>query len=425
MEKVDFILQGAKQLVTCAGYGKPKRGSAMQDVGIISDGALAVEAGKIVALGTTAEVRDQFNARRIVDVGDRTVCPGFVDPHTHLVFGGDRVAEFEMRIKGASYMEIMEAGGGIISTMKATREMPLRRLVEQSLRRLKYMFDMGTTTIEVKTGYGLDTASELKMLQVIADLDVQHPADVIPTFLGAHAVPPEFKGRTDDYVNLVINEMLPVVQTAVKDARINRLPFCDVFCEENAFDLEQTRKILEAGRKFEFPIKIHADEFNNLGGVGLAIEMDAVSVDHLDVTNPDEIKKLAESFTVAVLLPAVNFNLGSSKFADARAMIDAGVTLALATDYNPGSAPCLSMPLTMAIACRYQRITPAEALNACTINAAWAIGMGNRVGSLEVGKQADILILDVPDYRHLSYQFGVNLVNRVIKKGKIVVDHER
>ena len=419
--KVDLLVQRANQLVTCASSNGPKRGSAMADVGLIPDGAVAVADGRIVAVGPTDDVLAEYSARRMVDASGKVVCPGFIDAHTHVVYAGDRVAEFEMRIQGATYMEIMQAGGGIVSTTQATRAATVEELVAESRARLDTMLTLGTTTAEVKTGYGLNPQSELKMLQATAALDAAHPADLVPTFLGAHAVPSAYTGRTGEYVDVVISEMLPQVAEWYHQSSFapRRVPlFCDVFCEAGVFDQDQSRRVLEAGSSHGLPAKIHADEFKTLGGVALAVALGAVSADHLDVTPPAEIEALAASPTVGVVLPAVNFNLGSSHFADARAMIDAGVALALATDINPGSAPCPSMPLAMAIACRYQRLLPAEALNASTINAAYAIGLGDRTGSIEVGKQADLLIVNAPDYRHLAYQYGANLVERVIKRGQ-------
>ncbi len=420
--KVDLLVYNASQLVTCASANGPKRRGAMADIGLIPDGAVAVTDGEIVAVGSTRDVRAEYSAREAVNANGKVVCPGFVDSHTHVVYAGDRVAEFEMRAQGATYMEIMEAGGGIVGTTKATRSATVEELVAASRPRLDTMLTLGTTTAEVKTGYGLDARGELKMLQAIAALDATHPTDLVPTFLGAHAVPPEYGGRADAYADVVIHEMLPPVAEWYRQSRFvsRHVPlFCDVFCEAGVFDRDQSRRILEAGLSHALPAKIHADEFQTLGGVALAVELGAVSADHLDVTPGEEIEVLATSVTVGVVLPVVNFNLGGSHFADARAMIDAGVALALATDINPGSAPCPSMPLVMAIACRYQRTLPAEALNASTINAAYAIGLGDRVGSIEVGKQADLLVVNAPDYRHLAYQFGANLVERVIKRGQL------
>jgi imidazolonepropionase len=403
----------------------------MADVGLMVNGAVAIADGEIVAVGSSPDLLADFSARETIDASGKVVCPGLVDPHTHMVYAGDRVNEFELRIRGASYMEIMQAGGGIVSTMRATRAATVEQLAAESRPRLDAMLALGTTTVEIKTGYGLDTESELKILQAIADLAApstssgrsSSPLDLVPTFLGAHALPPEYKDHTDEYVNLVIEEMLPAVAEWVERSRFNvqgSTLFCDVFCEANVFDREQSRRVLEAGLALGLPPKLHADEFVNLGGVSLAVELGAVSVDHLDVTPADEVEALAGSNTVGVVLPAVNFNLGSTHFANARAMIDAGVALALATDINPGSAPCPSMPLVMAMACRYQRLLPAEVMNASTINAAYAVGLGNRVGSLEVGKQADVLVVNAPDYRYLAYQFGGNLVERIIKRGQLL-----
>ncbi len=420
---VDILIHSASQLVTCASPGGPKRGAALAEVGLMTDGAMAVADGEIVAVGPTSELRADYTAPETIDATGKVVCPGFVDPHTHVVYAGDRTAEFELRIRGATYMEIMAAGGGIVSTMAATRAASVTQLVTESRPRLDTMLALGTTTVEVKSGYGLNTTSELNMLRAIAALDANHPADLIPTFLGAHAMPPEYKDRPDEYVDLVIDEMLPAAADWYENSKLktqNSKLFCDVFCEAGVFDRAQSQRVLQAGLSLGMPAKIHADEFKTLGGVALAVELGAVSADHLDVTPPEEIEALAAADTVGVILPAVNFNLGSSHFAPARAMVEAGVALALATDINPGSAPCPSMPLVMALACRYQRLLPAEALNASTINAAYAIGLGERLGSLEAGKQADVLIVKAPDYRHLAYQFGFNLVERVIKRGRVL-----
>ena len=423
---IDLLILHAQQLVTCASDG-PKRGEAMTDVGLIGDGAVAVQDGEIVAAGPTADLLARYDARTIIDAAGKVVTPGFVDAHTHVVYAGDRVAEFEMRIQGATYMEIMAAGGGIISTMRAVREATPEQLAAETRRRLDEMLMLGTTTTEVKTGYGLSTEAELKLLQAIEQLHNTHPMTLIPTFLGAHAVPPEYKGRTDDYVDRVIGEMIPAAAAwyeASPFARERSPFFCDVFCEAGVFDVAQSRRVLEAGLARNMLPKLHADEFENLGGVTLAVELGATSVDHLDVTPPEEVARLADSDTVGVVIPAVNFNLGSCHFADARGLVDAGVALALATDINPGSAPTPSMPMVMAIATRYQKLLPAEVLNASTINAAYAIGMGDRIGSLQAGKRADILILDTADYRHLAYEFGKNFVETVIKDGQVVVGNQ-
>lgn len=421
---IDLLIHNASQLITCAGPG-PKRGASMQEVGLIPGGAVAVSDGVIVAVGPSADLRADYPANQMIDAADKVVCPGFVDGHTHAVYIGDRVGEFEQRLRGATYLEILQAGGGILNTVRATRAASLEQLVSESRRRLDAMLRLGTTTVEIKTGYGLDTASEIKMLRAVERLAQAHPLDLIPTWLGAHAVPPEYCDLPDAYVDLLVDEMLPAVldwyqHSPLSTCSLSAL-FCDVFCEQGAFDLAQSRRVLEAARAFGLPLKVHADEFTALGGVGLAAELDAVSVDHLDVTPPGEVAQLARSGTVGVILPPVNLHLGGAHWADARGMVDAGVALALATDLNPGSAPCPSMPLAMALACRYGRLSPAEALNAATLNAAYAVGLGDRLGSLEPGKQADLLIVDAPDYRYLTYWLGENLVERVIKWGRVVV----
>ena len=422
MVEADLLIHSAAQVVTCAS-DVPKRRAAMQDVGLISDGAVVVQDGRILAIGPTESIRERYTARLTIDASGKVVCPGFVDPHTHVVYAGDRLNEFEQRIRGATYLEIMAAGGGIVSTMRATRGASVEELVESTLPRLEMMLRLGTTTAEVKTGYGLDLASELKMLAAIAALDLAQPIDLVPTFMPVHAVPPEFNGRSNAYIEWVINEMIPAAAAwyrASHFAEMGRPFFCDVFCEQNAFDLDQSRRVLQAGIAHGLPAKIHADEFTSLGGVGLAVALAATSVDHLDVTTAADIALLAESDVVGIVLPAVNFNLGSHEFADARALIDAGAAIALSTDINPGSAPCPSVPLVMAIATRYQRLLPAEAVNAATINAAFGVGLAAAIGSLEPGKQADLLLLNCTDYRQLAYQFGGNLVGMVVKNGRIL-----
>jgi len=415
--KTDLIIYNS-QLVTCASNGKPKRAQEMQNVGLLENGAVALLDGKIAAVGKSDEILRGFEASTMIDANQKVVCPAFVECHTHIVFAGDRINEFELRIKGASYLEIMEAGGGIVSTMRQTREASLAELVKQSRRRLDQLLDLGVTTCEVKTGYGLDTETELKMLEAIFELDKSHEIDLLPTFLAAHAVPPEFKENSDEYVNLICEEMLPLVNSKFQISDFKSQIFVDVFCEKNAFNLEQSRRVLETAKSLGFRLKAHVDEFTNLGGAQMAIELGAVSIDHLDAISDAEIQLLANSKTIGVVTPTVNFNFGSTKFANARKMIDAGCAIALSTDFNPGSAPCPSLPNAMAIACRYQKLLPSEVLNAATINAAFAVGLGDKIGSIEVGKQADILILDAKDYRQLAYEFGGNCIQKVIKKGK-------
>ena len=422
--KVDLILHNASQLVTCSSPGGPKRGDAMRDVGLIENGAVAVTDTKITAVGTSVEIVGEYNSDTMIDAGGRVVCPGFVDPHTHIVFAGNRLDEFELKIKGAGYLEILASGGGIISTVGKTREASLEDLVSQSRTRLDKMLACGTTTCEIKTGYGLDTETELKMLAVIEELDRAHPVDLVPTFLAAHAVPPEFKGDTDGYVDLICREMLPAAwDWYARSTFSSRTPFfADVFCEKNAFDVGQSKRVLETAKGLGFALKAHVDEFTNLGGSRLAIGLGAVSIDHLDAISDEEIRVLAGSNTVGIVTPTVNFNFGSSDFAGARKLVDAGCAIALSTDYNPGSAPCPSQPMAMAIACRYQKLLPAEALNASTINAAYAIGLGHRSGSIEVGKAADLVVLDSRDHREICYEFGGAPAVIVVKNGKRVFE---
>jgi len=397
----------------------------MNELGLIEDGAVAVSRGLVTLVGTTEEVLAQTEAEEMLDASNRVVMPGFVDPHTHLVFAGSREDEFESRLRGTTYMEIMAAGGGIMSTVRATRVATLPQLIAQSRGRLDRMLAHGTTTAEAKSGYGLNVDDELKMLEAIRQLDATHPVDLVPTFLGAHAVPVEFKGRADEYVEVVINEMLPLAERELREnasgASAPSMPFfCDVFCEEGVFSVGQSRRILERARELGFGLKVHADEFKPLGGTRLAVELGAVSADHLVCTPVDEIEALAGSDTIAVSLPGTPFGLGHHEYTPARQIIEAGGALALATDLNPGTCYCESMQIIIALACRYMRLTPAEAIAATTLNAAHALGLGDRVGSLETGKRADILVLDIPNYRHLGYHFGVNLVERVIKSGQLL-----
>ena len=420
----DLIVTNIGQLITCASPDGPKRGEAMRDVGLIEDGAVAISEGKFGGVGYSAEVLRNFESNSIIDAAGRVVCPGFVDPHTHLVFAGHRLDEFELKIKGADYLEILAGGGGIISTVGKTREASFDDLVSQSRTRLDKMLACGTTTCEIKTGYGLDTETELKMLAAIEELDKTHPIDIVPTFLAAHAVPPEFKGDTDGYVDLICREMLPAAWYWYTSSTFSgRTPFfADVFCEKSAFDVGQSRRVLETAKGLGFALKAHVDEFTNLGGSRLAIEMGAASIDHLDAISEEEIDMLAGSETVGIVTPTVNFNFGSCDFADARKLVDAGCAIALSTDYNPGSAPCPSQPMAMAIACRYQKLLPAEALNSATINAAYAIGLGDLVGSIEVGKAADLIVLDSSDHREICYEFGGAPVAIVVKNGREVFE---
>jgi len=422
-----MLIHSASQLLTIP--GPAQRGHALGNLGIIEDGAVLIENERISAVGHSDELRSAFPHEEQFSANGRVIMPGFVDPHTHLVWAGDRAAEFEMRLQGKTYLEIMEAGGGIVSTVRKTRQASIEQLLKETRPRLQRMFAYGTTTAEAKTGYGLETETELKMLQTILVLDAEGPIDLIPTFLGAHAIPAEYKNNSEGYTDLVCNDMLPSLKNWLKNktpnSPISQLPFVDVFCETGAFSLDQSRQILETAKNLGFPLKIHADEFDNLGGASLAAELGAVSADHLVVTSAENIAALGKSDTVAVSLPCTPFGLAEGHYTPAQDLLDANAILAIATDINPGTAWNESMQFAIALACRYMKLTPAQAIVAATLNAAVAIGVDQCVGSLSPGKHADLLILDVPDYRHLGYRFGTNLVHTVIKKGHIYEDPRR
>ncbi len=414
---IDLLIHSANQVLTLAGDA-PRRGATQSELAIVSNGAVAISGETIVAVGDTPDLLALAETRtRKIDARGKIVLPGFVDAHTHVVFAGDRADEFDLRLRGATYLDIQKAGGGIMSTVRATRAASLEELAAQTRRRLDSMLAHGTTTAEVKTGYGLDTPSEIKMLDAIAALDAGHALDLVATFLGAHVVPAEFKGREKSYVDLVVEEMLPAVQSRSKSpAKV----FCDVFCDDGAFTLEQTRKVLTRAKELGFGLRVHADEFANLGAASLAAELGAASADHLMVTRRDEMRAMARAGVVAVLLPGTTFGLGKMNFADGRAFVEENVPVALGSDINPGTCWCESMPFILALACRYEKLTPAEAIVAATINAAASLGIAEQIGSLAPSKFADILIADVPDYRQLAYRFGANPIELVIKRGRVV-----
>jgi imidazolonepropionase len=419
MEQVDLLIHSASQVCVVPGPSGPQRGEALGELGLIRDGAVAVKNGRIHAVGPTATLRQQLQAKTEIDAGGQAVIPGFVDPHSHIPWYGNRAHEFEQRVAGASYMEIMAAGGGIMSTVRATRQASLDDLVADNLPRLQRMMAYGTTSVECKTGYGLDTATEIKQLEAIMALHEAQPLDLTPTFLPAHAVPTG--QQTEAFVAQVIEEILPTGAAWMQQRGVTL--FCDVFCEEGVFDVDQTRRILETARDLGYLLKVHADEFAGLGGTKLAVELGAVSADHLVQTPDADIAALGAGETIAVALPGTPFGLGHHDYTPAAKILAAGGALALATDCNPGTCWCESMQMVIALACRYLGLTQAQALVAGTLNAAHAIGRGHEVGSLEPGKQADVLLLHVNDYRQLGYRFGTNLVERVIKRGMIVVDN--
>ncbi|MFO8035820.1 MAG: imidazolonepropionase [Anaerolineales bacterium] len=411
-----MLIHSASQLITCP--GGPQRGRDLGELGIISGGAVLIEEGLIVETGPSSRLLTNYPHQERIDAQGRVVMPGFVDPHTHVLWAGDRALEFEMRLQGKSYLEIMEAGGGIVSTVRATRKASLEELKSQTRDRLRRIFAHGTTTLEGKTGYGLEMETEFRSLRAYLELDEEVPQDLVITFLGAHAIPPEYEGDPDGYTDLVCQDMLPRLQTWWPEHTPRPLPYVDVFCEKGAFDLDQSRRILEAAKRLGFPMKIHADEFENLGGARLAAEMGAASADHLVVTSPEDIEVLGGSDTAAVALPCTPFGLAEGEYTPAQEILSAGGLLAIATDINPGTAWCESMQFAIALACRYMGLTPAQAIVAATVNAAAAIGKADEVGSLEPGKKADLVMLGVADYRHLGYRFGTNLVHSVIKDGQ-------
>jgi imidazolonepropionase len=413
---VKLLLFGATQVVTCAGPA-PRRGSDLDRPGVVIDGAILIDGGLIERVGPTAlllEATRDLRARgevREIPVHGRAVVPGFVDPHTHVVFAGHRAAEVEMRVRGKSYLEILEAGGGILDTVSQVRASSRDDLVRESLPRLARMLALGTTTAEVKSGYGLALEPELAMLEAVARLAVWQPIELIPTFLGAHACPRHVD--RDAYVIEVADRMIPEV------ARRGLARFVDVFCDAGAFDCTQARRVLEAARRHGLGLKLHADEIRSIGATPLGVELGCTSLDHLEVIADGSVPLLAGSPTVGTLLPGTGFILGLG-FAPARKLIEAGAAIALATDCNPGSCYTESMALIQTLACAGLRMTPGEALVASTLNAAHAIGLSDRVGSLEPGKQADLLVLEGSDYREIAYHFGTSPVRAVLKHGRLV-----
>ena len=416
----DTVILHANELVTMdAKFGAPRIGKAMSELAIINDGAVAIKDDKIIFVGTTDELEKTMSITdqtKVIDATGKLVTPGFVDPHVHLIFSGSRENELSMKLAGKTYLEILESGGGILKTVRETRKASIDDLVLNGRMILDKMLQHGTTTVEAKSGYGLSVDDEIKSLQAIKELDKQHPIDLVATFLGAHAVPPEYKGKTEDYVDLVINEMLPKIEEQ------NLAEFCDVFCEKGIFTIDQTRRILLAAEKRKIKPIIHIDEIVDTNGAALAAEIHAVQTGHLLQSNDDGLKAMAKEKIIATLLPGTPFCLMLKEYAPARKMIDYGVPVAIATDLNP-NCWTESMLMVIVLSCYNMKMSPAEALTAATLNAACAIQRENDVGSLEVGKKADIIVFDVANYYFLSYKFGVNLVSKVIKNGKIVVEN--
>jgi imidazolonepropionase len=412
MTEIDFLIKSAGELLTLSTSFRDE-----SDLGILRNGAIAVREGRIFWIGKTEELPGDFilaSKRREIDATGMVVMPGLIDSHTHLIFAGSRENEFEQRIQGHSYLEIAERGGGILSTVEATRKASFDELFSLGKRRLDRLLSMGVTTVEAKSGYGLSCQDEMRILKVMKALQESHPLDIVPTFLGAHTVPKEFRNRRTDYLHLITEEMIPMI------AQEGLAEFCDVFCEEKAFTFRESKKILETGKQYGLKPKIHADQLSPGWGAELAAEMGAFSADHLEYISPTGIERMAEKGVVAVLLPGASFFLGMKKFPPARELIQKGVSVSLATDLNPGSSMTESLPLMMTMGCTMFRMVPKEVIQATTLHAARSMGRENEIGSLEVGKQADILLLDIPNYCYLPYHFGVNHTGYVIKRGEIV-----
>jgi imidazolonepropionase len=416
----NLVIYGASELVTMnSTYGAPRIGEDMSNLAIINDGAIAIKDDRIIFTGTTDELTSKYNIDKIetqIDASNKLVTPGFVDPHTHIIFDGTRENELAMKLEGKSYIDILNEGGGILKTVRDTRKASIEKLILNGKKILDQMLSYGTTTIETKSGYGLTTESEIKILRVIETLNAEHCIDIIPTFLGAHAIPVEYQNNPDEYVDLLITEMIPNI---VKEKLAE---FCDVFCEEGIFSIDQTRKILQIAKKHGLQSLIHVDEIVDTNGAMLAAEMKAIQASHLLKSNEEGLKAMVEANVIATLLPGTPFCLMLKEYAPARRMVDLGIPIALATDLNPNCWTA-SMQMIITLACYNMKLSPAEALTASTLNSACAIQRQDEIGSIEVGKKADLIIFDVPDHQFLPYQYGVNLVSEVIKNGRIVVSN--
>ena len=421
MLEADLILEHASELATPAG-SSPRTGKSLGELKRIPDAALGIAGEKLVFVGPTAgwpeRVKLKKGGRRI-DLAGKTVLPGFVDPHTHLPFTGSRADEFAMRLGGRSYEEIAAAGGGILSTVEAVRAADLPELGGACLKRLDTMLEWGTTTCEAKSGYGLSLETEIKQLSVLREVSACHPVEIVPTFLGAHTIPKERRDRRGDYVRELIEEMIPRI------AQEGLAEFCDVFCEKVAFTVEEAETILEAGKRHGLAPRVHADQITPGGGAELAARMGAASADHLEFVSDTGIEAMAHAGVTAVLLPGADFFLHAKHHPPARRLVEAHVPVALATDLNPGTCPTEAMPPMLLLACLDLGLSIPEAITAATLNAAHSLRRADRIGSLEEGKQADIQVLDIPDHTHLVYHFGVNHVQTVIKKGRIVYERHR
>jgi imidazolonepropionase len=412
-----LLIRNIGQLLTLRGPAGPRRGVDLRELGIVQNGAVLTRDGKIVNAGSASEIESLDEARRAreIDAQGGVVMPGFVDSHTHLIFGPPRLMDFEMRLAGSDYHAIAEAGGGIRASMRAVRLLSVDQLAAQARRHLAEFARCGTTTLEAKSGYALDEANERKTLELLRALDGK-PLGVVPTYLGAHVTPPEFAARSDAYIDWMARRMLPML----REQRLAH--FVDVYCDRGAFTLEQARRYLEAARALGFGLRIHAEQFASTGAARLACELGAASADHLEQATAEDAAVLGRSSTLATLLPGSVFHLALERYAPARMLIEAGAAVALATDFNPGTSPTVSMPMVIGLACRMMSMTPAEVIVASTVNGACALGLLDRIGTLEPGKDADLIVLDAEDYRELPYWFGMNPIAVTIKRGRIVYE---
>ncbi|HEU0007430.1 MAG TPA: imidazolonepropionase [Terriglobia bacterium] len=413
---MSLLISPCTQLLTLAGSPVMRRGPAQNQLGLIEQGAVLIEGETIRDVGLASELESRYRGQPLEHIAakGRVVMPGFVDSHAHPVFVSPRDNEYERRIQGATYRQIAEQGGGILSSVRALRGVSKDELLQLSEARVRQAMEYGTTTLEAKSGYGLDLENEKKILEVIQELQERLPLELVPTFLGAHEIPPEYRSQKSAYIDLLVNEMIPTI------ARRQLAEFCDCFVEPHLFSLSDAERIARAALQHGLRIKLHADQLTRSGTTQLGVRLGATSVDHLEQIDAEDIQALAGSQTVATLLPGSVFHLGLSRYPPARALIDAGAPVALATDFNPGSSPTLSMQMVLSLACTQMRMTPAEAIVAGTINGAHAIGRASRIGSLEPGKQADLCIMEVENYRQIPYFFGMNHCRMTIKKGKIV-----
>jgi imidazolonepropionase len=413
-----LLIRGASQIVTGGGRA-PRRGKALADIGVLRDGAILLRDGVISAVGPVARVErlKESKAAEVLDLDGRVVLPGFVDSHTHLIHAASRAEEYELKIQGVGYEEIARKGGGILNSVGKLRAATSQELKARARLFLEYFAEYGTTTIEAKSGYGLDLTSELRILSLHKELDAEQPLEIVSTFLGAHVVPAEYRVKTNgtrNYLKLLEQELIPDV------AENGLAEYCDVFCDRSAFSLAESRQVLAAGKEHGLRPRVHAEQLSNTGATRLGIQLGAASCDHLEYLKPADIRALAKSNTVATLLPGCDFHLGLKQYAPARNLIDAGAIVALATDFNPGTSPTLSMSMVLSLACTQLRMTPAEAIAAATINAAYSLGRHKKVGSIEAGKQADLAVFEVADYREIPYYFGVNTCWLTMKRGEVI-----